>query len=296
MKLHGLDSLRFLGFLLLFICHATGRDYYGYQVVSLFFILSSFLLTYLSLTEIDKTGKFSKTNFFIRRMLRIFPLYYLIIFFSFFVLPTISGFIGMDINLPKKQYLYYFFLSNYDNSDHIFSLKFLWSIAVEEQFYLLFLLLSPLFKKYFFIPLLLLLLFYFGYMILIDDLELKPFGKIFPHFANFLTGMTAAWYFKYKHYTLKSMFIVFIVTSPLVFAISSNDILFNLFVSIDFAILILLTLKLFKTKKNQNLKLVAVMEKLGMYTYGLYVYSGFVITFGLKYIDQSNKLIAIILE
>ena len=41
MKLHGLDSLRFVGFLLLFICHTVGVEYYGYKVVSFFFILSS---------------------------------------------------------------------------------------------------------------------------------------------------------------------------------------------------------------------------------------------------------------
>ncbi len=296
MKLHGLDSLRFVGFLLLFICHTVGVEYYGYKVVSFFFILSSFLLTYLSLTEIDKTGRFSKTNFFMRRMLRIFPLYYLVLLFSFFLLPILSKSMGMDITLPEKKYLYYFFLSNYDNSDHLFSLKFLWSIAVEEQFYLFFLLLSPLYKKYFLIPLLLMLVIYCCYMNLIDHFELTTFGKIFPHFANFLSGMAAAWYFKYKTYTLKSALVLFIVTSLLVFAVSSNDTLFNLLVSIDFGILILLTLKFFSTKKNQNLKFVSIMEKLGVYTYGLYVYSGFVITFGLKYIDQSNLLIAIVLE
>lgn len=71
--------------------------------VTMFFALSGFLITYLLLEE-NKTGEINIKNFYIRRILRIWPLYYL-----YFVLTIITLFI-FDIPYNKTSVLYYIFL------------------------------------------------------------------------------------------------------------------------------------------------------------------------------------------
>ena len=73
----------------------------GQLGVSLFFVLSGFLITYLLLAEQDIYGSISVKKFYSRRILRIWPLYYLIVTLGLFVLPSLrklSGFV--DPNLP----------------------------------------------------------------------------------------------------------------------------------------------------------------------------------------------------
>ena len=99
--------------------------------VSIFFALSGFLITYLLLEE-KKLGEVNVKNFYIRRILRIWPLYYL-----YFGLTIITIFI-FDIPYDKTSILFYIFLLA--NFPFIFgrALHFLghyWSLGVEEQFY-----------------------------------------------------------------------------------------------------------------------------------------------------------------
>jgi peptidoglycan/LPS O-acetylase OafA/YrhL len=81
-----LNTLRFLGAVAVIATHlgskgfldrrGLGRLYVlvsGTTGVTLFYVLSGFLLTSLALTEIDRRGAFSFKNFFIRRALRLFP-------------------------------------------------------------------------------------------------------------------------------------------------------------------------------------------------------------------------------
>lgn len=112
--------------------------------VTIFFVLSGFLITYLLLSEKQKTSTINIPKFYVRRILRIWPLYYLIVLLGFFVLPHIDIFF-----LPKTSplwshltmstlLLYIFFLPNmvvelYGNMPY---LDQTWSIGVEEQYYL----------------------------------------------------------------------------------------------------------------------------------------------------------------
>src|SRR4026208_162751 len=68
----------------------------GEQGVSLFFVLSGFLITYLMLEEEKKTGTIQIRNFYRRRILRIWPLYFLIGFLALAVLSRIPFFILPD--------------------------------------------------------------------------------------------------------------------------------------------------------------------------------------------------------
>ena len=143
------------------------KDYHGYPNfyssnlavyesgrvgVTLFFVLSGFLISYLLLIEKKVSGSISIKKFYTRRILRIWPLYYLLVFLTFIVLPRISLF-----NVPKYSALmpgsfrytfplYFFLLPQVALSvfDPVPFAEPLWSIGVEEQFYLLW----PVIMKY----------------------------------------------------------------------------------------------------------------------------------------------------
>lgn len=111
--------------------------------VVFFFVLSGFLITYLLLEEKEKTGSISIKKFYSRRILRIWPLYFLIMIIGFFILPKLHAFDHVYLTQFLKQnfwqnlLLYIVILPNlalalFKPVPHIGQL---WSIGVEEQFY-----------------------------------------------------------------------------------------------------------------------------------------------------------------
>ena len=145
-----LDAIRGLSVLGIYFFHAWhpvfgstvwGRMFqYCYDdlffSLDVFFVLSSFLLTWLGINEYKANGNFSFINYFIRRALRIWPLYYLLMIFSFMVLPYASSALHVPVSLPPASY-YVFFVSNFYLEGHVYFLRFLWTLSVEEQFYML---------------------------------------------------------------------------------------------------------------------------------------------------------------
>lgn len=154
-KLPNLDVLRFLlaTLVLLFhvpqLCKNQGLPFFdglpvfhrGTEAVYMFFCLSGFLIIRLIYLAKLK-GTFSIRNFYMRRILRIFPLYYLILVFGFlfyhFILPRLGIPFEVNYNLTEGLLLTIFFLPNvfaemYDPGGII---GILWSIGIEEQFYL----------------------------------------------------------------------------------------------------------------------------------------------------------------
>jgi len=149
-----LDAIRFIAFFLVYIYHGFGDafDLFSIHVnnlgsigVSIFFVLSGFLITYLILTEINIKGKLDVKAFYIRRTLRIWPLYFVIVIGVFVIYPFIQHFFH-DASTTDSNPLYYFtFLSNFDvirtqkffNGNDYLASNTTWSVAVEEQFYLL---------------------------------------------------------------------------------------------------------------------------------------------------------------
>lgn len=103
----------------------------GYGV-TIFFALSGFLITYLLLEEIRLRGDVNIKNFYIRRILRIWPLYYL-----YFVLSIATAMIyGLEIDMRSVPF-YIFLMANIPFVFGI-ALPFVgpyWSLGVEEQFY-----------------------------------------------------------------------------------------------------------------------------------------------------------------
>lgn len=112
--------------------------------VTLFFTLSGFLITYLLLVEKERFGTVFVKAFYIRRVLRIWPLYYLIIILGLFVLPHISYFDipvyteGVHYKFGTKVFFYAILFPNivYNLYDYMPYIAQSWSIGIEEQFYL----------------------------------------------------------------------------------------------------------------------------------------------------------------
>lgn len=270
-RIIGLNSLRLFAFISVFIFHTTPYFKYGYLGVDFFFVLSSFLITYLFYKEISLKKEFSKYKFLLRRIIRIFPLYYLILIISFYIIPIIDP----TVNLPIKRKFYWFFLSNYETSDCIYALKFLWSIAVEEQFYLLFLCTSFLLKKRILLLITLLTLCYFTFMILALKYNLPTYSNTIKHFPNFTAGIIGGYIFFYKKKYIPFTIFLFPVLIILNLVIQ-DKIIFQINTSIIFLYSILIVSQY--GNKLKRFYLFNLTEKLGSYSYGLYVFSGFIIT------------------
>lgn len=106
---------------------------FGRTGVSLFFVLSGFLITRILIATKESPDYFS--SFYIRRSLRIFPLYYFYLTLIFIILPLISGKPIPPFNLQVYNWTY---LQNFALSfrwEHV-SPRHLWSLSVEEHFYL----------------------------------------------------------------------------------------------------------------------------------------------------------------
>lgn len=165
-----LDGIRGLAIVLVLFHHCTdmavvtGVDkaatlflHWGGFGVDLFFVLSGFLITGILADTRGHKGFFK--SFYARRVLRIFPLYYAICLFSFVILPNLGPILGgmpgvsqgvadtIDSKLDRfgsvgnDQWYYWTYLSNFVsakvNEWRHGILDVSWSLAIEEQFYLL---------------------------------------------------------------------------------------------------------------------------------------------------------------
>lgn len=137
-----LDGLRGVAILLVIFLHNfdfTNYFFFGWLGVDLFFVLSGFLITETLLKTVDKPNFLR--NFYVRRILRIFPLYYLILIICLLILPLIKS-LHFDFSYyTNNQFWLWTYLQNWLYSfrepygDKI--LLHTWSLAVEEQFYLI---------------------------------------------------------------------------------------------------------------------------------------------------------------
>ncbi|WP_375443739.1 acyltransferase family protein [uncultured Fibrella sp.] len=122
---------------------------FAYQLgrlgVSLFFVLSGFLITYLLLAEKQKTGRIAIRKFYIRRVLRIWPLYFLVVGLGLVVWPLVPilqtpALLG-DVydQFGLKLLVYGLVLPNFALAlfGNVPMVSHTWSIGVEEQFYLM---------------------------------------------------------------------------------------------------------------------------------------------------------------
>ena len=112
-------------------------SYFGWTGVQLFFVLSGFLITGILIDTQKAQNYFS--GFYARRTLRIFPLYFAVLAVAFIVLPAI-GSVPPKIAIDQENQVWLWtYLSNWASALGVGSKAFphFWSLAVEEQFYLL---------------------------------------------------------------------------------------------------------------------------------------------------------------
>jgi peptidoglycan/LPS O-acetylase OafA/YrhL len=146
------------------ITHIVKGDFHWFSPIAaeagplgvvFFFVLSGFLITYLLFVEKENTGRISAKQFYLRRIFRIWPLYYLVFILGFFVLPYFDWF-----HIPQQSA---HFEKNFWGNFWCYLLIFpnlalamftavpnigqAWSIGVEEQFYIVWPLIMKAFKK-----------------------------------------------------------------------------------------------------------------------------------------------------
>ena len=140
-RIPSLDGLRAISIGLVIVGHLCGtvgfpvaalaHEDLGHLGVKVFFVISGFLITSLLRNEHLTTGSISLKNFYIRRFWRIFPACY-----AFISVLAVLGMAGV-IQLKHGDLLYaYTYLTN-NHFDRSWYVGHLWSLAVEEQFYLL---------------------------------------------------------------------------------------------------------------------------------------------------------------
>lgn len=165
-----LDGIRFFAALFVLLQHSFGfrKEYTpgnslvdplfahsGVLGVNLFFVLSGFLISYLLLVEKDTTSTVSYKNFYIRRILRIWPLYLGYGLVLTLIAPYVFGQLGMGNDItPAKILLNLVFLflfsvnvqlAFWGTNSGVFEIS--WSVCVEEQFYLVWPILINNFRK-----------------------------------------------------------------------------------------------------------------------------------------------------
>ena len=145
-RIRGFDGLRAIAFLLVFCSHKirfAHADLFGDIGVWLFFVLSGFLITrILARARSDLEGGLATTRdslgrFYLRRTVRIFPPYYLLLV----VLAVASLFVPIDYFGTSEKLAYFLYGTNIliaVRSQWIGDFGHFWSFAVEEQFYLAF--------------------------------------------------------------------------------------------------------------------------------------------------------------
>ncbi len=165
-----LDGIRFFAALMVLLQHAYGfkHDYSpagpflercfsdtGRMGVNLFFVLSGFLISYLLLVEKDSTGTISYRSFYLRRILRIWPLYLgyglVLTFLSPYVFEKLGWYNDTDFPTMMLNLLFLVFFSvNFQiafvgTNRGMFEIS--WSVCIEEQFYLIWPILINTFRK-----------------------------------------------------------------------------------------------------------------------------------------------------
>lgn len=164
-----LDALRFVAFLFIFLGHALDTDselirnsevyswvknyiyIFGKTGFSFAFVLSSYINTWVILEERQHAGHFKPWLYYIRRAIRIWPLYFLVLFFGFAILPLIMELMNQPYQEVGNPWYFILFVGNFFLIEHGWThspiISVLWSVSVEEQFYIFWPFLLILFRK-----------------------------------------------------------------------------------------------------------------------------------------------------
>lgn len=318
-KVHfpNLNSLRLIAALLVLVHHVEQlKSLFGFKNhwtntsivligrlgVILFFVLSGFLITYLLLMEEKLAKTISIIDFYKRRILRIWPLYYLLIVFGIFILNNITIFRVPGLteivykNIILKLVLFLLFFPNVVLFfiGPVAYVSQTWSVGVEEQFYLLWpwLMRKTKNKKVIFIWVIVIYLFikigcFFFTKTNFNYTYIAEFFIFWDHFnidCMAVGGILAYLYFinssVLKYFYLKaSQIIIFSLTVLLVLFGQPLGLLGSELYGLLFSLIILNL----ATNKSCIINLeYKLLSYLGKVSYGLYMYHPIAIVFVLK--------------
>ena len=310
-----LNSLRFIGFIGIFFGHvffsnspeiinskiyATLFSYgkiLGFISIDSFFVLSSFLITWKALEEIEFTSKFQFKNFLIRRSLRIWPLYFLIVFIGF-LLEYVKSYYFLESEKLPSLWNFILFILNFNIIENgynfLFFMVFMWSISVEEQFYVFWAIILKWFNKYLFgISFLIIITSLFFRVYFINDSLSLNFHTL-SALGNFGIGaLTAILAFKHTHFINKlqslsknkilffygTIFTFFILMPALLendFFIVIQRVLFSIFFSF------IILEQSYCDNSIVKFSSIKYFNFFGKISYGLYCYHGIMITIVLQ--------------
>jgi peptidoglycan/LPS O-acetylase OafA/YrhL len=320
----GLDGLRFISISFVVLHHLfTFKNYYGlthfefpvigligYYGIQFFFAGSGFLITYLLLTEQKKYGEISLKYFFVRRVLRIWPAYYLLIFIALalvlhqplFAIPDLTE-NYLASNYQKGNTLYFAFLPHLvpffnPTAPYVHPT---YTIGIEEQFYFLWgilFFLAARYVKWIFIILIISIpllnathdIFYNSYLTItekgIEKYLFKSATYIkYSRFSTFAIGSLLAIFFHMKMKWInvfKSAFVQLAVYAALVLSIV-YDISVPYFRDEYISILMLLVFIVATFSKESIINYEAKwLAFLGKISYGIYLFHIFAIIFSIK--------------
>lgn len=251
--------------------------------VHFFFILSGFLITYLIYSEKKVSGSFQLFKFYLRRALRIWPLYYFTLIIGFFIFPFFID----DAKEGSSLLMYSLYLANFDNATHPANNGLLgvqWSVAIEEQFYLFWPLIMMV-QKRFFLPLILLLIifseaFYFfnpaweiRYLHTISNCRFLFMGGLIAHLSFYNHNLIIKYLDKLNPlggiiiYSTSLLILFFQYQTSLMIPAIKPILHFLSLVFFSYVILD----QSFSTKPWMNLGRITVLNQLGKVSYGLYL-------------------------
>lgn len=300
-----LDGLRFLCFLSVFLYHSFHtdiqeiKDVFLYHFlkkelfgngnigVNFFFVLSGFLITYLLIEEKKLNGQVSIPKFWLRRILRIWPLFFFCVFFGFVVFPYIKQLMGQVSTETADPIFYFTFLNNFDfiskGLPDSSVLGVLWSVAIEEQFYFLWPVIIFLFPlKKLWIPFSIIIITSLIYRTIFNDPFLHEYHTL-SCIGDMTIGAVGAWLvifnMRFQHIIihLKRYYIIIFYLCFIVIFIFRDELLLQnstirIFERLLIAIVILFIILEQTYSKNSVFKMsnFKSISNLGKITYGLY--------------------------
>ena len=317
-----LNALRFIGFVGIFFGHvffsndieivnskiySTLYSYgkiLGFISIDSFFVLSSFLITWKGLEELKVTKKFQFKNFLIRRSLRIWPLYFLVILLGFLI-EFMKPYYTQDISSLPSFWSFILFILNFDiiknGYEFLFFMVFMWSISVEEQFYIFWALVLKWFQNHLLkISLLIILISIIFRIYFIDDSLNLNFHTV-SALGNFGVGALAAiaafnnsiLITKIRDFSKTQIVIIYLISLLIFIAIPSlqNHDLFIVIqrVLFSFVFAFIILEQTYCQQSIFKLSRIKYFNFFGKISYGLYCYHGIMITIVLKFSDYFSE-------